>query len=215
MSRRLPTLRGRVGLLLDPVEVLLEPDAEVASLAGAGEDEDRSALHRVVDHRRLDAAGVAGQLHAAVVAGDESALRGRHRHPVLTLGVLTVDQQRTGEADRDLGCADEALDVAGQDRGVDRVRGELIETRARLRLGELDTGRRGRSGVVVLGIPRDPIAFARHWTASPSLARQRGRTLPAGRTGGIPGRRQLPSVVRRRKSSNRGTVKAVSPCAGL
>jgi hypothetical protein len=39
--------------------------------------------------------------------------------------VLAVDEQRPGEADRDLGDAGELLDVAGQDGGIERVRADF------------------------------------------------------------------------------------------
>ena len=86
----------------------------VARLAGALEQERRRALHAVVHDRRLHAAGLVQQLHAAVVGGDERALGGRQRDVELALRVLAVDEQRPGEADRDLRDADEVLDVARQ-----------------------------------------------------------------------------------------------------
>ena len=95
--------------------------AELARLHRIVEDEYRRALHVFLDHRRPDAAALVEQPHAAVVAGDQRALGGRERNVEVALGVLAVDPQRTGQADRHLGHADEILDVAGQHAGIERV----------------------------------------------------------------------------------------------
>ena len=140
----------------------LEPLAEVARLAGALEQERRRALHAVVDDRRLHAARLAEQLHAAVVGGDERALGGRQRDVELALGVLAVDQQRAGDADRHLRDADEVLDVARHERGIERVRADVLERGAGLLGQERAPARRpprgcsrcrGRAGSRALRVP--------------------------------------------------------------
>ena len=150
MSCSWPDLRRRLGDLADLVEVLVEPLAERARLARALEQERRRALHAVVHDRRRHAARLVEQLHAAVVGGDQRALGGRHRDVELALRVLAVDQQRAGDADRDLGDAGEVLDVAGQGGRVERVG----RRRARAR-------RRSARASEVAAQPRRPRACSR------------------------------------------------------
>ncbi len=116
-------------MLADGDQVVVDPLREVARVAGVIEDEDRGALHGVLDHRRGDAAGLVEDLHAAAVGGDQRPLGGRERNQELALGVLAVDQQRPREADRNLRHADEVLDVAARHR---RVEGEAIDVLHRL-----------------------------------------------------------------------------------
>ena len=97
------------------------------AFAGVVEDEDRRALHELLDDRGLDAAALAEQPHAAVVAGDQRAFARRHRDVELALGVLAVDAQRPGEADRHLGHAHEVLDVARQHAGIEREAADVLE----------------------------------------------------------------------------------------
>ncbi len=151
---------GRLGRRLDLVEVLLQPLAERARLARAREDEHRCALHAVVDDGGLDPAGLVEQPHAAVVAGDQRPLGRRERHVELALRVLAVDEQRAGEADRDLGDADEVLDVAAGDGRVEGVVREVLELDARLLADEPLSRADGLLAVVV-------VAVARHADASP------------------------------------------------
>src|SRR5215211_871206 len=77
------------------------------------------------------------------------------------LGVLAVDQERPGDAERDLGDADEVLDVAGGDVGVERVARDVLE----LDLGVLfDEGAplvSGLARVVVIAVARDRRAAVR------------------------------------------------------
>ncbi len=108
-------------------QVVVDPLREVARVAGVVEDEDRGALHGVLDHGRRDAAGLVEDLHAAAVGGDERALGGRQRDQELALRVLAVDSQRAREADRDLGDADEVLDVAARHRRVEGVPVDVLE----------------------------------------------------------------------------------------
>ena len=75
----------------------------------------------------LHAAALGEQPHPAVVAGDQRAFGGRQRDEEVALGVLAVDPQRAGEADRDLRDAEEVLDVAGQRRRVERVAADVVE----------------------------------------------------------------------------------------
>jgi hypothetical protein len=81
-------------------------------MAGVREQERRRALHGVVHDRGRDPAGLTDQLHPAVVAGDERALGGGHRDVELALGVLSVDHERAGQSERNLGDADEVLYVS-------------------------------------------------------------------------------------------------------
>ena len=78
-------------MLADGDQVVVDPLREVARLAGGVEDEDRGALHGVVDHGAGDAAGEVEHLHAAAVGGDQRAFGGRQRDQELALGVLAVD----------------------------------------------------------------------------------------------------------------------------
>ena len=133
----------------------LEPLLEVAGLAGGLEDEDGRALHAVVGDGALHAAGQVEHLHPAVVRGDERALRRRHRDEEVAVGVLAVDRQRPGDAERDLRDADEALDVALQRVRVERVVRDVLELRSRELLHELLPLGDGILGVVVLRVARD------------------------------------------------------------
>jgi hypothetical protein len=128
--------RGLLACLLDLVEVLVQPGAEGAGLAGAGEQERRRPLHGVVHDRRLDATGRADQLHPAVVAGHQGALGGGHGDVEVALRVLPVNQQRPRQAQRHLGDADEILYVSGDFRGVEGVGGHMVQPRVRVLLGE-------------------------------------------------------------------------------
>ena len=172
-----PGARRGLGHLLDLVEVLVEPHAERPRLARAGEDEGRRALHAVVEHGGLHAARLVEELHAAVVGGHERPLGRRERHVELALGLLAVDEQRTGEPDRDLGHAGELLDVAGQDRGVERVGADVLELRARALAQELAAGAappracsrpRGRAGPAL-----DPAPPVRSVVLMPPTTRSR------------------------------------------
>ena len=110
---------------------------EVAAVAGVVEDEDRRPLHAVAHHRAGDAAREVEHLHAAVVGGDQRALGGGQRDDELPLGVLAVDLERAGEADRHLGDAGEVLDVALGDGGVEGELVDVLELDARVLLDEL------------------------------------------------------------------------------
>lgn len=78
------------------------------------------ALHLIVHHGRLDAAAFAEQTHSTVVAGDQGALGCRQRHIEVPPGLLAVDAQRTGDANRHLGRPGEVLDVSRQHSGIER-----------------------------------------------------------------------------------------------
>ena len=168
-------LRRRLGDLADLVEVLVQPLAERARAAGALEQERRRALHAVVHDRRLHAAGGVQQLHAAVVGGHQRALRGRHRDVELALRVLAVDEQRPGDPERHLGDPGEVLDVAGQDRRVERVGADVLEAGAHL----LARGSRGG--------PRRPRGCSRRTGGG----RRRGRAAWWRPCGGLPRARRL------------------------
>jgi hypothetical protein len=88
------------------------------------------------------------------------ALGGRQRDVELALRVLAVDEERAGEADGHLRDADEVLDVAGEDRRVERVAGDVLERCAGALLGELPARLRRLAGVVVLAVARDGDAFS-------------------------------------------------------
>jgi hypothetical protein len=93
------------------------PIAELARLRRVVEDEDRRALHELLDDRRLDAAALAQQAHAAVVARDQRASRSSHRHEEVALACSPT--MPSGPA-RPIGTwanAHEVLDVARQNRG--------------------------------------------------------------------------------------------------
>ena len=154
MSCSAAGLRGRLGHLADLVEVLVEPLAERARPAGALEQERRRALHAVVHDRRPHAAGRVEQLHAAVVGGDQRALGGRHRDVELALGVFAVDEQRAGDAERDLRDAGEVLDVARHLGGILGVGPHVLQRGARL-LGQEVAAGLGGLVCVVVGLPRD------------------------------------------------------------
>ena len=155
-----PGAGGGLRRALDLAEVLVQPASEVARFARALEEEGWGPLHAVVDDCRDHAAGLVDQAHSAVVARHQRALRGRERHVELAARVLAVDEERAGEADRDLRHADERLDVARQHRGVERVARHVLERRARTLLGEQGPcpGRVVR--VVVLAVARNGDALA-------------------------------------------------------
>ncbi|MEZ5059900.1 MAG: hypothetical protein R2700_00025 [Solirubrobacterales bacterium] len=152
MLRSFPELVVGLGGRLDLVEVIVHPARERRHLAGAGEAEAGSPLHRVVEDGRLHAADLPQQLHAAVVARDQRPLRGRHRNVELALGVLAVDEQGPRETDRHLCDAEEVLDVAGQDPRVEGVASDVLERRARDLLGEPQARLLRGARVVVVGV---------------------------------------------------------------
>ena len=65
-------------------------------------------------------------------ARDQRALGGRQRDVELALRVLAVDEQRAGHTERDLRNADEVLDVAGGQIGVERVAADVLQVDAGL-----------------------------------------------------------------------------------
>jgi hypothetical protein len=138
-------------------------------------------LHVVGDDRRRHATSLVQQPHTAVVARHERPLGSGQRHVKLSLGVLAVDEQRSGEPDRDLGDADELLDVAGGDLRIERVVRNVLQIGAGLLLGELGPAGRRLTRVVVLLVARhrDPAARARGTHRSPlSTKTSTRRTYP-------------------------------------
>jgi hypothetical protein len=121
-----------------------------------------SPLHPVVEDRRLDAARRVQQLHPAVVAGDQRSLGRRQRDVELALRVLAVDEQRSGDADRHLGDADELLDVPGQLRGVERVVATCSRRGVRPLAQERPAGVCRAARVVVLRVTRNRYAAVAH-----------------------------------------------------
>ncbi len=111
--------RRSLRLLADLADVVVDPGDEIAAVAGVVEDEHGCPLHAVVHHRAGDAPCEVEHLDAAVVGGDERALRRGEGNEELADGMLTVDLDRPGEADGDLGDAREVLDVALGDRGIE------------------------------------------------------------------------------------------------
>ena len=99
------------------------------------------------------------QAHAAVVAGDQRALGGRQRNIEVSLGVLAVDAQRTGHADRNLRDAGEVLDVARQHARVERELPDVIEACSGLVAQELPAVRRDFGRVVVFRSRGEPAAL--------------------------------------------------------
>src|SRR5215207_1194591 len=188
LDLREPAAAGRrLGGRLDLVEVLVEPAAEDPRLPRAGHDEDRCALHPVGHDRRLHPASLIEKAHAAVVARHQRPLGRRHRHVELALRMLSVDEQGPGETDRDLGDAEELLDVAARDRRVERVVRDVLEHHPGPLAHEAPALLRRLLGVVVLAVTRDrgplPGSGRRH-------ARPRTRvvfgyfTPPGARVGG-------------------------------
>ena len=133
----------------------VDPRAEFARLEGVLEQENRRALHRPRDHRRLGAAALGDEAHAAIVAGDQRPLGGRHRNVKFALRALAVDAQRPGEPDRHLRRADEILDIARKAFRIERVAADMVEARfgSRLDKGPALGGRFGR--IVVGAVSRN------------------------------------------------------------
>jgi hypothetical protein len=90
-----------------------------------------------------------------VVARDQRALGRCHRHVILALGVLAVDQQRAGEPDRDLRDAHKLLDVAVHDRWIERVTARMLERGAGALANELGSPRGRLACVVVIAVTRN------------------------------------------------------------
>jgi hypothetical protein len=134
--------------------VLGEPGLEVPRLAGALEDEHGRALHLVVHHGAGHAAGEVEHLHAPVVGGHERALGRGHGDEEVPLGVLAVDGEGPGEPHRHLRHADERLDVALEDVGVEGVPPEVLDALAGLRLQEALARADGLLRVVVRLVAR-------------------------------------------------------------
>src|SRR5919109_52120 len=172
--------RRALGHLLDLLEVVVEPVGELARVAGALEDEGGRALHLVGHDGGGDAARLAQQPHAAVVARDQRALGGSERHVELALGVLAVDEQRPGHAERDLSDADEVLDVALGDPRIERVLGDVLERGAGALLQELAPGGGDLRRVVVLATARD-LRIGRRDGHALLLSLRRGDTRASGR----------------------------------
>jgi hypothetical protein len=89
-------------------------------------------LHAVVDHRAGHPATEIEHLDSPVVRGDQRAFGGGHRNQELSPGMLAVDLQRTGEADRNLGHAGEVFDVALEPRRIEGVVTQVLELHARV-----------------------------------------------------------------------------------
>jgi hypothetical protein len=154
-----------LGGRLDLVEVLAQPEAELARLARALEQERRRALHAVVQDRGRHAAALVEQAHAAVVRSDERALGCRQRNVELALRVLAVHEQRPRQADRYLRDTEELLDVAGQSRRVERVVRHVLQLGARHLLDEIGTRLLRLARVVVLPVAGDRDSLAQKITA--------------------------------------------------
>src|SRR5204863_6388838 len=97
--------------LLDLVEVLADPVAERARVVGVVETERRRSLDRVVYHGAAHPSRLARDLHAAVVARHQGALRCGQGNKELAPSMLAVDQKRAGEPEWHLGHAGEVFDV--------------------------------------------------------------------------------------------------------
>ena len=126
--------------------------SECARLAGVVEQEDGRALHRPGDDRRFHPAAFREKPHAAIVAGDQGSLGRRHGHVEFALGMLAVDPQRPGEPDRHLRHADEILDVAAENRGVEGEAADVVEPGFCLRLDEGAPVGRGFERVIIGGV---------------------------------------------------------------
>ncbi len=88
------------------------------------------------DDRAGHAARAVEHLHPAVVRRHQRALGGGQRDQELAARVLAVDLQRAGEADRNLGHADEVLDVAAGDLRIERELVHVLQALARELLDE-------------------------------------------------------------------------------
>lgn len=101
---------------------------------------------------------IEGVLHR----GDERALGGGERHDEIAIGVTTADTDRTGDTERDLREADEALDAAGKLLGLELgggtaqgVNGEAILTQTRttcIARVAGGVGRRGQASRAAAGV---------------------------------------------------------------
>ncbi len=108
------------GNRLDLAEVLVQPEVEVACVARIAEHEAGCPLHGLAADGGLDSAAFPNDFHPPVIAGEHGALDGRHGDIKLALGVLPIDQKRTGQPNRHLCHAKQVLDVAGHGLRVER-----------------------------------------------------------------------------------------------
>ena len=145
---------GRVRSRPDALVLLADPIDEAPRGGCVFEHENRSPLHIVADDGALDAPASMQDLHAAVVGSHQGAFAGRERHVELPLGVLAMDQQRSGEAERHLRHAGEILDVAARYARIDGVAGDMVQRRAGALADERLAGTDDLRAVIVHGIAR-------------------------------------------------------------
>jgi hypothetical protein len=141
--------------------VLVDPLLEVACAPGVLEDEHGCALHAVLDDGAHRAARLVDDLHPPVVRRDQGSLCGRQGDQELALRVLASHVQRSGETDGHLRDADEALDVAVGDVGIERVLRDVPQHRAGLSFEVPLPSHDDLVGVVVVVVTWDPLARRR------------------------------------------------------
>ena len=150
MPTELADARRRLRRRLDRREIRLHPFAERARLQGVVEQEHGAPLHGALDNRRLDAARLREQPHAAIVARHQRALCRRQRDEEIAAGVLAVDPERSGETDRNLRHAEKILDISGNDGGIEGIGAEVTEVDAGSRREKRASLLSGLGRVVVL-----------------------------------------------------------------
>src|SRR5713101_6873484 len=85
------------------------PHDELSTVPDALKREARGPRDTLVQEDRRAAAGLADQLRATAVRGDERCLGRGERNVVVALRVDAVDAKWPGDADRYLDCADKVL----------------------------------------------------------------------------------------------------------
>jgi hypothetical protein len=147
--REFAVARGGFGRLAEVGLVVAHPRDDPLGGGHVGDLEDGRAGHPGLGHAGRRAAGLADGAHAAVDARDQGALGRGHGQVVLAVGRAAVDGDGPGDAHRDLGGADEVLDVRVGRGGVEGEVADGPEVGVGLALENTAPRRRGR---LVVGV---------------------------------------------------------------
>ncbi len=72
-------------------EIVFDPEAKIAGLAGIFKYKYRRPLHSIINHCDFGSARFSQQASAAIIASDQGAFTGGHGHIEITIGMLTID----------------------------------------------------------------------------------------------------------------------------
>ena len=121
--------------VIDLLAVGVDPLHDPGSMLDALDAEHGRPRHGILEDGDAHPSAVVDDRHAAGDRCDERALGGRERDEEPALGVPSVDVDRSGVAERNLGRPDHVLDVLGRRLGVHAPSGYLLERRSGEGLG--------------------------------------------------------------------------------